>query len=85
MIKLFRYKNVSDFRKEKLILNYSKELFIVSIKIIAIITFIYIFLVITNLFSNSYFDLVLSILGVIELSIIFTIYHLIRKKFNAKL
>ena len=85
MIKLFRYKNVSDFRKEKLILNYSKELFIVSIKIIAIITFIYIFLVIINLFSNSYFDLVLSILGVIELSIIFTIYHLIRKKFNAKL
>ena len=85
MIKLFRYKNVSDFRKEKLILNYSKELFIVSIKIIAIITFIYIFLVIINLFSNSYFDLILSILGVIELSIIFTIYHLIRKKFNAKL
>ena len=85
MIKLFRYKNVSDFRKEKLILNYSKKLFIVSIKIIAIITFIYFFLVIINLFSNSYFDLILSILGVIELSIIFTIYHLIRKKFNAKL
>ena len=85
MIKLFRYKNVSDFRKEKLILNYSKKLFIVSIKIIAIIIFIYIFLVILNLFSNSYFNLVLSILGVIELSIIFTIYHLIRKKFNAKL
>ena len=85
MIKLFRYKNVSDFRKEKLILNYSKKLFIVSIKIIAIIIFIYIFLVILNLFSNSYFNLVLSILGVIELSIIFTIYHLLRKKFNAKL
>ena len=85
IIKLFRYKNVSDFRKEKLVLNYSKTLFIVSIKIITIIIFIYIFLVILNLFSNSYLNLVLSIIGVIELSIVFIIYHLIRKKLNAKL
>ncbi len=85
IIKLFRCKNVSDFRKEKLILNYSKKLFIVSIKIISILISIFLFLIILNLFSNAYLNLVISILGVIELSIFFIIYHLIRKKFYAKL
>ena len=29
ILKLFQYKNVSDFKKEKLILNYSKTLFVI--------------------------------------------------------
>ena len=33
ILKLFNFKNISDFRKEKLILNYSRSLFIFSIKI----------------------------------------------------
>ena len=64
ILKLFKYKNVSDFRKEKLLFNYSKSLLLISIKIIVFI---------------------LSILGIIELSIIFMIYHLIRRKYYAKL
>jgi len=82
MIKLFKYKNVSDFRKEKLILNYSKTLLLVSIKIIFILIFILVFMVILNLLSNSYLNFILSILGIIELSIIFMIYHLIQKKLH---
>lgn len=85
IINLFRYKNVSDFRKEKLIINYSKSLFLVSIKIIAILFTILVFILILNLLFNSYLNLLISILGIIELSIIFIIYHLIRKKFYAKL
>ena len=85
ILKLFKYKNVSDFRKEKLILNYSKTLLLVSIKIISILISIFVFMVILNLLSNSYFNLVISVLGIIELSLIFLIYHLIRKKFYAKL
>ncbi len=85
ILKLFKFKKVSDFRKEKLILNYSKSLFIVSIKIFAILISIFIFMLILNLLSNSFLNLVISILGIIELSIIFLIYHLIRKKFYAKL
>jgi len=85
IIKLFRYEKVSDFRKEKLILNYSKSLFIVSIKIAVIIITILVFMIILNLLSNSYLNLVISILGIIELSIVFLIYHLIKKKFYAKL
>jgi len=85
ILKLFQYKNVSDFRKEKLILNYSKTLLLVSIKIIVILISILVFMIILNLLSNSYLNLVLSVLGIIELSIVFMIYHLIRRRFYAKL
>ena len=85
ILKLFKYKNVSDFRKEKLILNYSKTLLLVSIKIIVILISIVAFMVILNFLSNSYLNLVLSLFGIIELSVFFLIYHLIRKKFYAKL
>jgi len=85
ILKLFQYKNVSDFRKEKLILNYSKTLLLVSVKIIVILIFILVFMMILNLISNSFINLVISILGIIELSIVFLIYHLIRKKFYAKI
>ena len=85
ILKLFKFKKVSDFRKEKLILNYSKSLFIVSIKIFAILISIFIFMLILNLLSNSFLNLVISILGIIELSIFFVIYYLLRRKFYAKL
>jgi hypothetical protein len=85
ILKLFKYKNVSDFRKEKLIFNYSKSLFIVSMKIIVILISIIILLLILNIVSNSYLNLIMSILGIIEISIVFIIYHLIRIKYHAKL
>jgi hypothetical protein len=85
ILKLFKFKNVSDFRKEKLILNYSKSLFIVSIKIFAILVFIFIFMLILNLLSDSFLNLVISILGIIELCIFFMVYHIVRKKIDAKI
>ena len=85
LISLFRYKNVSDFRKEKLILNYSKSLLTTSIKIFIIIISIFIFIILLNLLSKSYINLVVSYLGIFEVSIGFIIYHFIRKKFYAKL
>ena len=85
ILKLFKYKNVSDFRKEKLILNYSKLLIIVSIKIIIIFLSIFVFIVSLNLITNSYLNFFLSILGIIELSIFSLIYHLIRTKIYEKL
>ena len=85
ILKLFKYKNVSDFRKEKLLFNYSKSLLLISIKIIVILIFILVFMMILNLLSSSYLNFILSILGIIELSIIFMIYHLIRRKYYAKL
>ena len=85
IIKLFSYKNVSDFRKEKLILNYSKSLFITSIQIVVILISILVFILIINSLSDSYLNVLISIPGIIELSIFLIIYYLMRKKNNAKL
>ena len=78
-------KNGSDFRKEKLIFSYSYKLLLVSIKIIVILISIVAFMIILNFLSNSYLNLVLSLFGIVELSVFFLIYHLIRKRFYAKL
>ena len=85
ILKLIQYKNVSDFRKEKLILNYSKSLFKVSVKIFVIIISIMVFMIILNFLFSSYLNFVMSILGIIELSIFFLIYHFMRKKIYAVL
>ena len=85
ILKLFKFKTVSDLRKEKLILNYSKTLLLVSIKIIVILISIFVFMIILNFLSTHYLNLVLSLFGIIELSVFFLIYHLTRKKFYAKL
>ena len=85
ILKLFKYKNVSDFRKEKLIFKYSKSLFILSIKIFSILILILIFIYTLNLLSQSFLNLITSIFGIIELSIIIIIYHQLKKKINAKL
>lgn len=85
IIKLLKMKKVSDARKEKILLFYSKLLFISSIKILIVVLIIVSFLYILNLFSNTLFDVILSIAGIAQLSIIFIIYHLIRKKIYAKL
>ena len=85
ILNLFKYENVSDFRKEKLILNYSKLLFIISIKVFGILFVIFISILFLKFLYDSYFDFVMSVFGMIELSIFFLIYHLIRKKKHAKL
>lgn len=85
IFKLFKNKNASDFRKEKLIFNYSKSLLLVSLKIIVFLICIVVFILTLNTLSNSYLNLIISIIGIIEFSIVLMIYHLIRKKFYAKL
>ena len=85
ILKLFKYKEVSDFRKEKLLFNYSKKLLLVSIKTIFIIISIFVFKIALNSLSNSYLNLIISAFGIVELSVIFIIYHLIRKKLYSKL
>jgi hypothetical protein len=82
---LFKYNKASDFRKQKLMLNYSKTLFIISIKILTIIISIFILLIIMNYLSNTLSNLVISVLGFVEISLFFLIYHSIRKKRYAKL
>ena len=85
IIKLFNFKKVSDFRKQKLIFNYSKSLFMVSIKIFSMLIGILVFMLILNLLSNSFLNLIISVLGIIEITLVFIMYHQLRKKINAKL
>ena len=80
IIKLFLYKKVSDFRKEKLILNYSKNLFIISIKLILLLIILIFFMIVLNLLSNTFLELIISILGISEMTIIFITYHTFKKK-----
>lgn len=82
IFRLFSNKKISDFKKEKLIFIYSKELFLVSIKIGITLILIIFFILVMNFLSNTYLNFLLSILGVIELSIIFLIYNLIRKYYE---
>ena len=85
IINIFKYKKSSDFRKEKLILNYSKSLFIISIKIFFILTCILFFIFLLNKFSSSFIESAISVYGIIEITIVFLIYHQLRKIINAKL
>ena len=78
IFQLFKLKNTSDFRKEKLIFRYSKILFINSLKILIILLIILIFLALLNLLSNSFFPLIFSIQGFIELFVFFIIYNKFR-------
>mgnify|MGYP001493260764 CR=1 FL=1 len=80
LFKIFKFKKVSDFRKELLIVHYAKKLFKISIKIIFLLSIIIIFFMIINFISNSFKNLIFSLLGIIEITIIFLIYHQIRKK-----
>ena len=81
----FKYKRVSDFRKEKLTLNYSKSLLISSIKIIMNIFVILILILFLNKLSLSFINFMLSLSSLVEVTIIFFIYHKFSKKIYAKL
>lgn len=85
LLRLFKFKKVSDFRKEKLIFNYSKTLFLTSIKIFIILISLLIIIFMINFISGSFLKFIFSIIGIVEFSLFITIYHFMRKKINAKL
>ena len=84
-IKLLKLRRVSDYWKEKVILNYSKVLLFSSIKILLTITLMILLVIFIDKFIDNFIQSILSILGIIEVSIIFFVYHNLRKKFYAKL
>lgn len=85
IFKLLTYKKVSDFRKEKAILNYSKNLFLNSIKIIIILLTVLFLVAILSYLDKNFFYFLSNILGIFETILLFIIYSYIRKKIHAKL
>ena len=82
---IFNISKISDDEKEKLIFEYSRQLFVTSIKLISVIFFLIMIIFIFNYFNTSFLNLITSIFILIEITILMLIYHLIIKKINAKL
>ena len=85
LIKLFKIKKISDTKQEKIVFNFAKSLFFFSIKIFLALFSIILIVLLLNLFSNSFLNFAVSILGAIEITIIFAIYHKLRKLIYEKL
>ena len=80
ILKLFTLKFTSDFRKEKLILNYAMALFTLSIKALCIILIIIFFIMSFDFVLNTFFITLTSAEGMIKVTIFILIYHILRKK-----
>ena len=82
---LFKLKKVSSAHKEKVILKYSINLFIKSIKIFLILTCVAIIFLIFIYFDKKFLDHVLSIFGLLESLTFLIIYRFLRKRIYAQL
>ena len=85
LFEVLNNKNISDNRKEELILRYSKFLFNESLKLLAIIILVFVFIFLLNVVSTDFIKFLSSTIIIIELSLIFIIYIYLRAKLNAKL
>ena len=85
LFKLFQFKNVSDIWREKALLSYSKNLLIISVKIILILFIIILLFIILIYINENFKDLILSLFGIIETTILFILYFYVRKMVHAKL
>ena len=85
IIRLLKYKNASIHRKEKALLNYSKKLILISIKILIITSFVTLLTLITAYINKDIINLVFSFVGIFETIIIILIYYYSKKYFHEKL
>jgi hypothetical protein len=85
IFKLLISNNVSDSHKEKVLLNYSRNILIISIKILLILIMISILFFIVGFYQRDFLDLVISIWGILEMLIICFMYIFIKRLFYAKL
>ncbi len=82
---MFKNREIIEDEKQELTIEYSKNLLITSLKILLIFLFIFIFFYIVGYILPNFRIFIFSLFGIVEATIIFFIYHLIRKKFNDKL
>lgn len=82
---IFRSKNNSDLEKEEMIFKYSKLLMLSSLKILFLLLVIIFFIFLSNEIFRSVFEIIVSIIGIIEITIFVLIYHVLRSKFNESL
>jgi hypothetical protein len=71
-------KKISDQWKEKVLLNYSFHLFKSSLKILIILTMIFLTIYLINYFEKKFISYLLSLNGIILSTIYILFYHKIR-------
>tara|TARA_B100000035_G_scaffold309721_1_gene316364 strand:- start:281 stop:646 length:366 start_codon:yes stop_codon:yes gene_type:complete len=85
IIKIIFLNKVSDKRKQKVTQSYSIKLFINSLKILLTFTIIIIVFLLFLFLDKNFIYFIDSISGIIEITILSLVYHVIKKKINAKL
>lgn len=85
IINIIILKKVSDKRKQKVTQSYSIKLFINSLKILLIFIIIIIIFLLFLFLDKNFIYFINSISGIIEITIFSFVYHIIKKKINAKL
>ena len=85
IIKIIFLNKVSDKRKQKVTQSYSIKLFINSLKILLTFTIIIIVFLLFLFLVKNFIYFIDSISGIIEITILSLVYHVIKKKINAKL
>ena len=78
--KLINNKNIEEKDKQILIINNSKELIFLSMKVIAIILLLFISIFIFNILFNNFYLLILNFISFIQIIVISFFYHKLRKK-----
>ena len=71
--------NIDDNKKKIELFQYSKKLFLNSLMIILILILILLVSYIIYLFDDYFLSSIISIVGIIEITLYFFIYYLIRK------
>lgn len=85
IIKVVPSKKKSDSWKEKMLLNYSKQLILNSFKILGIFIFIILIYFLASQLNFSFSNYFLSIYGILETTLIVITYVLLRKFIYDKL
>ena len=85
IFKLFSLKKASDHFKQKVLLKYSFILFLSSGRILILFIVIFLMYYIIHIIDSDFKNHLLSLSGIIEITIFLLIYNKIKKKFNAKL
>tara|TARA_B100000029_G_C16746328_1_gene656442 strand:+ start:72 stop:428 length:357 start_codon:yes stop_codon:yes gene_type:complete len=80
LIKSFFNSQITDEIKQKKILEYSKILLVVSLKIIFLISIIIFLAMIIYYFDNNFVEFLFSLIGIIETLILLFLYMYLRQK-----
>jgi len=85
IIKNFSENKLSDDIKQNLIIDSSKKLFFVSIKILIVLVFIVILFFFLKFIKIEIYNYIMTIYGLFEIIFVYFFYAFLRKKINEKI